>query len=221
LPLGVIRGFERLFELLVRGCVALAPSHCGVLTYASFPGSSRALPRAFLVSLRYPKRPLFHPLSTRRPSVVCTKPLTPWERRPRRDFSPAHSPRFMPLPLPLHADARGARALIRWERLSSRDLSGGYPARKDIAAGTPLPQGKSRGCSPGDGVNGGAAARSGMTACEAQGQGANATPGLAFRQVFVKQVSGRQTRRAVFWDAQHTGEYVSNHKSAAQRRITA
>jgi hypothetical protein len=35
------------------------------------------------------------------------------------------------------------------------------------------------------------------------------------------QASGRQARRAAFWDAQHTDQYVSNPKSAAQRSITA
>jgi hypothetical protein len=32
------------------------------------------------------------------------------------------------------------------------------------------------------------------------------------RQAAENQVSGRQPRRAAFWDAQHTGQYVSNHK---------
>jgi hypothetical protein len=35
------------------------------------------------------------------------------------------------------------------------------------------------------------------------------------QQVVEKQVSGRQPRRAAFWDAQHTDQYVSNHKSRA------
>ena len=42
------------------------------------------------------------------------------------------------------------------------------------------------------------------------------------RQVVQKQVSGRQPRRGAFWDAQHTGKYVSrSREQAAQRRITA